>query len=207
MLPPIPEWPTQGQAETALELFLGLLPEFAFTDEPSRSVALSLLITPIVRAAMPVVPIHLISAPAAGTGKSFLASLATVLSTGEHLSAITQAPDDAETEKRLIGAALLGRPLMVLDNARHVVAGDFMCQIGERPVLQLRPLGTSNVVVLRNNFCVVVTGNNAGVADDLVRRTIRIGLDANTPSPRSASFGSTRSRWCAPIAAAISPRR
>jgi putative DNA primase/helicase len=187
-LPPIPDRPTRRQVETALEDLLGLLCEFAFADEASRSVTLSLLIAPIVRAAMPVVPIHLISAPAAGTGKSFLASLATVLSTGEHLSAIAQAPDDAETEKRLIGAALLGRTLIVLDNARHVVAGDFMCQIGERPVLQLRPLGTSNVVVLRNNFCVVVTGNNAGVADDLVRRTIRIGLDANTPEPEKRQF-------------------
>jgi putative DNA primase/helicase len=187
-LPPIPERPTRHQAETALADLLGLLGEFAFADEASRSVTLSLLITPIVRAAMPVVPIHLISAPSAGTGKSFLASLATVLLAGEHLSAIAQAPDDAETEKRLIGAALLGRTLIVLDNARHVIAGDFMCQIGERPVLQLRPLGTSNVVVLHNNFCVVITGNNAGVADDLVRRTIRIALDANTPEPEKRQF-------------------
>ena len=187
-LPPIPERPTRRQAETALELILGLLPEFAFDNAASQSAAVSSLITPIVRAALTVVPISLITAPAAGTGKSFLATLLTILATGEHLPAIAQARDAAETEKRLIAACLLGRTLITLDNVHRVVRGDFMCQVGERPVLMLRPLGTSNSLVLRNCFCFVVTGNNASVADDLVRRTIRIGLDANLAEPEKRQF-------------------
>ncbi|MGA8754877.1 MAG: hypothetical protein WB611_00880 [Stellaceae bacterium] len=76
----------------------------------------------------------------------------------------------------------------MVDNVRHLIAGDFWAQVCERPLLQLRPLGTSHVVAVRNNFVVVVTGNNAGVADDLTRRTIRAGLDANVAEPERREF-------------------
>ena len=51
-LPPILERPSRRHAESGLELLLGLLPEFDFDSDASRSVALSLLISPIVRASM-----------------------------------------------------------------------------------------------------------------------------------------------------------
>ncbi len=56
VMPAIPERPTRRQAEAALDLLLELLSEFAFDSDTSRSVGLSLLITPIIRAAMTTAP-------------------------------------------------------------------------------------------------------------------------------------------------------
>lgn len=53
-LPPMPKQPTRNDARGALSLLEGLLSEFPFVDEASRSVALSALITPVVRGAMQV---------------------------------------------------------------------------------------------------------------------------------------------------------
>ena len=57
-LPAIPADPTRDDALAALTLLDSLLEEFPLVDRPSRSVAQSALITPIVRGAFPVAPLH-----------------------------------------------------------------------------------------------------------------------------------------------------
>ena len=61
-------------------------------------------------------------------------------------------PQPEETEKRLNGSALAGHPIIALDNASGTIEGDLLCQITERPLLQLRPLGTSKLVRAANTF-------------------------------------------------------
>jgi putative DNA primase/helicase len=198
-MPPIPEYPTEGQAQRALEVLDGLLDEFPFVVDPddkrqsarlnpSRSVALSAMITPVVRAAMPVAPAHLIDAPSPGTGKSYLCDLISAIAVGDRCAVIAMAPNPEETEKRLIGAALAGHPIITLDNCREIVAGEFICQVIERPVLELRPLGTSEMRRIRNSFTVLVNGNNATVAADVVRRILRAALDADMENPEERKF-------------------
>jgi putative DNA primase/helicase len=63
-----------------------------------------------------------------------------------------------------------------------------LCQITERPLLQLRPLGTSKQIRVANTFTVLTNGNNAVVAADMVRRTIECRLDANMESPETRVF-------------------
>ena len=97
-------------------------------------------------------------------------------------------PKPEETEKRLNGSALAGHPIIALDNASGTIEGDLLCQITERPLLQLRPLGTSNLIRVTNTFSVLANGNNAVVAADMVRRTIECRLDANMESPETRVF-------------------
>src|SRR5207248_8653321 len=85
-------------------------------------------------------------------------------------------------------AALAGHPIIALDNASGHVEGDLLCQLTERPLLQLRRLGKSDQLRIPNSFCVFVNGNNPVVADDLVRRTIQCRLDANMDSPETRVF-------------------
>jgi hypothetical protein len=195
-MPPIPEEPTRAQAEEALWVISSLLVEFPFRDgdgdtlhkSVDLAVALSELITPVVRGAMPVAPMHLASAPQAGTGKSYLADIASTIATGERAAVVAFSPSPEETEKRINGAALAGHPIIALDNASGDVQGDLLCQLTERPLLQLRKLGKSDQFRVSNAFCVFVNGNNAVIADDLVRRTIACWLDANMEAPETRSF-------------------
>ena len=55
-------------------------------------------------------------------------------------------------EKRLIGSALAGHPIIALDNCNGVLSGDFLAQLTERPVLDLRALGSSDKARINNVF-------------------------------------------------------
>lgn len=188
-MPRIPANPSKFDALEALELLESLLAGFPFADPVSRSAALSMILTPVLRGALaPAVPMHVVAAPA-GTGKSYLQDVVSVLATGERCAVVTIAPaDPSETEKRLIGAALAGYPIIALDNCNGVLTGDFLAQVTERPLLQLRPLGTSGVIRVANTFTVFANGNNITVSADLVRRTVLCTLDANMENPESRVF-------------------
>jgi len=187
-MPPIPANPTRQEALQALTLLHNLLAEFPFIDRESKAVALSMIITPVVRGAMTVAPMHLVTAPVAGSGKSYLQDIAAMIATGEICPVKAAAPNYEETEKRLVGSALTGSPIIALDNVTNLLAGDFLCQIVERPLLEVRALGKSPPHRIPNAFTIFGNGNNVQVAEDMVRRTIRSSLDANMEFPEDRTF-------------------
>jgi putative DNA primase/helicase len=180
-MPEIPDQPTKQDALNALALLDALLVDFPFADKESRAVAMSMLMTPVLRGALPpAVPIHAVTAPEAGTGKSYLGDIASAIANGERCAVQSVAPKEDETEKRLIGAALAGLPIIALDNCNGV--------LHERPSMRVRPLGGSGLVRLSNTYTVFVNGNNITVAADLTRRTIRCMLDAQTDDTTTRVF-------------------
>jgi putative DNA primase/helicase len=187
-LPPFGE--TRADAQRALELLDGLLIEFPFVGEKDRAVARSMIMTSTLRAGFEVPPMHLVVSPRPGTGKSYLADVASMIATGDRCAVIAASPNREETEKRLVGAALAGNPIIALDNCRELLEGDFLCQITERPLLSLRALGKSPPHRIANTFTFFANGNNAQVANDMVRRTVRCALDANCENPEARSFAS-----------------
>ena len=188
-MPHIPDHPGKDDADFALDILDELLNQFPFVDEASRSAALSMLLTPVLRAALvPAVPMHLITKPKPGTGASYLIDIAATIATGERAPVMSMSPEPKETESRLISAALAGSPIISLDNCSGTLTGDFLCQATERPLLLLRPLGKSEVVRVSNTFSVFANGNNVVVADDMVRRTLCITLDANMENPEDREF-------------------
>jgi putative DNA primase/helicase len=189
-MPEISDYPPRRDAENAAALLVDLLAEFPFANDASKAVGLSMILTPVLRGAMVVAPMHLVTAPLAGSGKSYLADIASMIATGERVAVISVAPRPDETEKRLIGSALDGVPVMMLDNCSETLEGDFLCQVTERPLLQLRALGRSDKIRVTNTFTTFANGNNAAVAEDLVRRTICCVLDANVENPECRTFHS-----------------
>jgi len=189
-IPPISMQPGKQDAEDALGTLCGLLSDFSFVDAQSKAVALSMLITPVIRGALAVAPMHLVSAPLSGSGKSYLLDCAAMIATGERCAVEAMAPKYEETEKRLIGAALAGFPIIAVDDVREIVAGDFFCQVVERPLMSLRALGSSTKYRVPNSFTIFADGNNATVAEDMIRRTIRCNIDANCEYPEERAFTS-----------------
>jgi hypothetical protein len=101
-LPPIPEHPTKDQALAALKLLIDLHSEFSFqqiNDEHekrlNRSVALSGLLTALVRGSLPTAPMLLVRAHMAGTGKSYLVDTAAVIATGRSMPARPKIPSSS----------------------------------------------------------------------------------------------------------------
>jgi Bifunctional DNA primase/polymerase, N-terminal len=194
-IPPIPEHPTKDQALAELKLLIDLLSEFSFKrigGEPekrlNRSVALSGLLTPLVRGSLPTAPLHLIRAHMAGTGKSYLVDTAAVIATGRLCPVITALKGVEETEKRLGAIILSGIPMVSLDNCAHDIEGEFLCQITERPVVKVRILGRSETPDCEVHTAVYATGNNIALKGDMVRRGLVCNLETLDERPELRRF-------------------
>lgn len=187
----IPQNPTKDDALAALQRLDDLLESFPFIDEASRSVALSGLITPVVRPSMSVAPMHVMSAPAAGSGKTYLVDLCCAILTGNRSPVITVGKSEEETEKRLGSELLEGGPIITIDNVNGQLYGDILCQAVERPMLRIRILGLSKTVQIENKTTIFATGNNISVVDDMTRRVIMCSLDPNMERPELKQFTSS----------------
>jgi putative DNA primase/helicase len=186
----IPDRPSQRDALDALALLNDLLDEFVFADDEnvSRSAAVGMIMTAVLRGAMDVAPMHVISKPEPGTGGSYLQDLVASVAIGKRCPVISLTGNDEENEKRLTAAALTQQPIIALDNVSTCMMGDFLCQLIERPEVQCRRLGGSDFTDVPNSAFVIANGNNLAIAADVVRRVIRIGLDANMENPETRFF-------------------
>jgi hypothetical protein len=188
-MPAIPERPTRGDAEGALKLLEDLLAGFPFVDDVARAVALSAIITPVVRGAFSVTPMHASRAPTPGSGKSFLWDVVAAISSGQPMPVMSTGTNETETEKRLGAALIAGQPLISIDNITGELTGDALCQIIERPVVDLRVLGKSELVRIEaRSTCLFATGNNFTIVGDLCRRGITANLDAKLERPELRQF-------------------
>jgi hypothetical protein len=194
-IPPIPEHPSKDQALAALKLLIDLLSEFSFKriggeheKRLNRSVALSGLLTPLVRGSLPTAPMHLIAAHMAGTGKSYLVDTAAMIATGRLCPVITALKSVEETEKRLGAIILSGIPMVSLDNCTHDLGGELLCQIAERPVIKVRILGHSETPDCEVHTAVFATGNNIAFKGDMVRRGLVCNLETLDERPELRKF-------------------
>jgi len=188
-LPDIPVAPTRDDALAALAKLDALLNDFPFTDAASRAVALSALITPVVRGAMPVAPMHAVTATAPGSGKSYVIDLVSAISAGERAPVLTAGRTEEETEKRLGAAIIEGQALISIDNVNGDLGGDALCQLVERPIVSVRPLGTSKLVKVESRACCFATGNNIRLVGDMTRRVLLCSLDPDVERPELRTFG------------------
>lgn len=187
-MPNFPEYPTRDDALVSIRRLDALLDGFPFVSPVDRSVAISGLITPVCRAAMTVAPLHAVSAPTAGSGKSFLVDLFSALISGTPAPATPVGKSEEETEKRLSSAMMEGSPIIVLDNVNGQLYGDALCQCVERPIVKFRVLGESRMVEIENKQTIFATGNNISLVDDMTRRTILCSLDAEMERPEMRQF-------------------
>jgi hypothetical protein len=201
-MPPMLEQPTREDALKAVKLYRDLLAEFPLVDGQSWSTALSGIITPIVRAAFPVAPIHIARASIPGSGKSYLWDTASAVAIGEIMPIISAGADVVEMEKRLGAGLMTGQSLISIDNVNGELGGSALCQYIERPRVQpVRILGLSkNVDVDLCGTTFYSTGNNISVSFEMVDRKIIADLDANMEKPRNRKFNNN------PVATVLADR-
>ena len=165
-LPPIAERPTRQDALAALAKLKDLFCEFSFRDKGKDglekklncSVSVSALLTALLRGSLPTAPIYLIRADTPGTGKSHLVDVIAMVATGQYCPVITASKGIEETEKRL-GSVLLGAiPIFSLDNCTYDLEGELLCQLTERPVVNVRILGRSEMPPCECRSTVFATG-------------------------------------------------
>jgi putative DNA primase/helicase len=82
----------------ALNLLVGLIKEFPFVDDASKAVALSGILTSVARRALDFAFMHAVTAPAFGSGKSYLVDLFCMIATGRPAPAVDQSRNQEEFE-------------------------------------------------------------------------------------------------------------
>jgi hypothetical protein len=195
-LPPIAAHPTWQDAQAGLEKLKHLFREFSFQDKDGKglerrlncSVAISALLTALLRGSLPTSPVYLIRASVAGTGKSYLVDVISVVTTGQFCPVITTSKNAEETEKRIGSILLSGIPIVSLDNCIHDLGGELLCQLTERPVIRIRILGRSEMPPCECHTAVFATGNNIVFKGDMVRRGLVCNLEALDERPELREF-------------------
>jgi hypothetical protein len=188
VLPRIPPKPSKAQATAALEKLKSLLTGFPFVNDVDRSVAISAILTAVLRGAFPVAPLFLFLAHTAGTGKSFLVDVVSHVAHAQPCPVITASKSIEEAEKRLGAIVLEGTPMVSLDNCSVDIEGDFICQMVDRRTLKPRILGKSESPSVEWGGMLLATGNNIRVKGDAVRRTLTGNLDAGMEQPETRRF-------------------
>lgn len=187
-LPEILEKPSREDAVDALTLLIEPLAGFPFVKPVDRAVALSGILTAVIRPSLPVAPLHGIRASTAGSGKSYLVDVISTIATGRPCSVMAVGKTEEETEKRLGALLLDGAPIISIDNVNGELGGDMLCQMTERPLVRARILGKSEMPEIECRATVMATGNNLTMLGDMTRRAVMSTLDPRLERPELREF-------------------
>lgn len=186
--PLLPREPDRDAALRALSCLHDLIGSFPFVSPADRSVALSAILTTLIRRSLPTAPLHGFNAPTAGTGKSMLVDIASLITTARPAPVIAQGKSEEEMEKRLGSALIAGDVMIAIDNCEEPLGGELLCQAMTQTTLKVRILGTSTNAEVPSNATIFATGNNLTLAGDMTRRAIRATLDAGVERPELRAF-------------------
>lgn len=179
----VPTSPTPAERTAARELLEEALEGFPFADGASRAGALALLLTPVVRPAIDgQVPLALVDAPKAGTGKGLLLSVAALVATGRPAAMLAAPTKEEEWAKVLLSVLMAGASFVVLDEAGELRSPSLAATL-TADIFEGRILGRSENVTLPQRATWAAAGNNIRLGGDLARRCYWIRLDAKTARP------------------------
>lgn len=192
---PIPDFVNGEHLKEAIALIDEAIGDFPYAEEkteagatplsnPNRANVFGLLLTPIVRPAIAgVVPLALIDAPQAGTGKSLLVDLFSIIATGR-AAAMMPFPRNEEEMQKSVGSTLLaGGALVCFDNIEGILQSPTLALVLTAKDYQCRILGVSENMIVPNRATWVATGNNIRPSGDMPRRCYHIRLDAKKSRP------------------------
>jgi len=178
------ETPTYADALEKVAFIEDYIGEFCYKTGADRANAYGLLLSPFIRPYIKGhIPLALIDAPEAGTGKGLLSSSFCLIWTSEEPTLLSLSESENEMRK-LITTALKDVPVAVLlDQVDIVLKSGMLAKALTSTWWGDRYLSTNNSARLRNNAVWMATGNNLRVEKDMVRRVYRIRLDAEMEHP------------------------
>lgn len=177
--------PSLDDAKYAAESLLEVVCDFPFEGSEHRSAFLAGLLTPFARFAFRgPAPLFIIDANTPGTGKSLLADVIGLITSGRRMPRMAHVQSDEETRKVITSIARDGSRLFLIDN----VAGPLGCASLDAALTSTtwrdRILGKSQLtgeLTLLATF--YATGNNIVLGGDTHRRTVHIRIETDRERP------------------------
>jgi len=184
-IPPVPEHPTDGELQDAVDLVQEPLCDFLFVDQPSRANMTAAILLTCLRDAIPgPVPLTLVTKPQPGCGGSLSIDSVAIIATGWPAH-VTQAPtrDPEEWGKLLTSLLLSGERYIIFDNVDHTLESEKLASFLTTMDWKARILGQSETIHLQNRTICFVNGNNCRVGGNLARRIVPVLLDSPQARP------------------------
>jgi hypothetical protein len=188
--PEVPRRPLREDALQALNVLLAPFDQFPFATPHAKAALIAHILTAVARHAIDLSPAFLYSAPLAGTGKTLLASMPSLIAQGVPPAMRPYVDESEELRKVLFSALLAGDSGVLLDNVPSgtKVRSPTLCAFVTSEVYSDRRLGASDSPQLPNRCTVTLTGNNLTPSGDFARRSIIVRLDANSESVQGRDF-------------------
>ncbi len=182
----VPDSPTADETAVARDLLWEPLRDFPFVDRASAANALAVLLTAMLRPAIPgPTPLCLVDAPQQGTGKGLLVEVIAHIATDQP-APVAPVPDrgaDDELRKRLTALLMASARIILFDNVETTIGTPALSAVLTAEIWSDRVLGTNTVATLPIRTTFIATGNNLRTSADLIRRCYLIRLDAQTARP------------------------
>lgn len=184
----IPTNPSKEMAMEALGTLTDLLSQFPFEENEDFSVAISAILTALIRKSIKTAPLHIFSAPKMRTGKTLLAHIVALIATGHPAAVINQTQNEEEEKKRLLALLMAGDNVIVIDNISGALKSDALCSILTEEFWKERLLGTNMTHTVRTSSTFLATGNNLVPSGDLSSRTLLCYLNPPCERPEEREF-------------------
>lgn len=179
----------RSRATAGLKKLRKLLRGFKFKTEADESAAIASILTALNRKSMSAAPMFQITAPAAGSGKSKLVDVVSIIVVGRPAAVLAIGRDENEFTKRLTGVLAQGLPIITLDNiTREFGREDLLLQSLTQTTVLLRLLGGSGIMHAPTLTTFFATGNNLRPVSDLKRRSALVRMDAGVERPEHRVF-------------------
>ena len=192
--------PTADDVQAAVADLLDLVKDFPFEHQGAddentspgghhaarlgHSVWLAALLTLFARPAFDgPSPLFVFDATTAGSGKTLLAKLLSIIAFGHEPCLAGMKDQPAELQKTLISALFRGDPLHVFDNVRGTIGNDVLDNHLTAANVKDRRLGTNEIITAENLMMLVATSNNAAIGADTARRTLTLRLRPLADNP------------------------
>ena len=195
IFPPIPPSPTREESIQALGVLTCLLSQFPFEENEDFSVAISAILTALIRKAVRTAPLHAFSAPKMRSGKTLLTHIVALISTGRPAAMINQAENPEEENKRFLSLLMEGDPVIVIDNLTRPLKSDALCSILTEEFWKERILGANRTCVVPTSAMFMATGNNISFKGDMSSRALLCYLDPRCERPEEREFGCNLMEW------------
>lgn len=183
-IPPLADVPSTDHIQMGLDLIHKAIGEFPYADAASYANALAALISPIVKPAINApIPLGLLDAPQAGTGKSLLCDLIAIIATGRAGEMFSPPNDEDEWRKVITTVLMTGTSVAIFDNVNRPLRSGDLCSALTATTWSDRAMRTHSKIALPVKAVFLASGNNVRLAGDMPRRCYRIRLDAKCSAP------------------------
>lgn len=196
-LAPMPEEPTQGDANKALVSLLRLFspPVDGFNGFPwacperDPYVPIAALLSLLARPALPppdgTIPMFVIDATTPGVGKGKIIDVVSLIGTGQIAPRTSWSSETEEQDKQIGAVALQSPPLVFFDNVRSAIENEKLEGALTGLVTSFRILGTSETPVMPWRTVVFFAGNNLEFGGDMLRRAVVCRIEPTSEDPSS----------------------